>query len=532
MENHAEMVDVAVWLSLAIFFAAITLWLNVKYRGIDPKLNDIREAINWLKTNDSFKLDRFSALMLENKTLNDAWEAFHHTLHRDPNRIIATRKAAQYFNESVVDSGNVDIRFISAIPGYLLSVGLLFTFIGLLLALNAAVELSQSGDIASSSLALQGLLGAASFKFLTSISGLFSSILFSVALRKNLQKSRNLLDELCHELDSRLTYETAETITLRQMTEARMHNEQLLSSNQSIADNQNSMIIQLRSAISDLQLSINENNQHLSMHANTFEQSITDLLEETRQINSTFISDLRQANQDSMVTMVNEFVEKFNRETQSRFKDISKQLNQAQNNFSKITENLQNAGRIFQTNISNSGDVIQKKITQASLTLNKSFGTSADNMMSTTHNVEKILLSLHQVMDKLYKGSEAILEANKNIAPVSKRFEATTRDFIAVIPEISGLTSHFKKFYSIFNEFNTNMRAIDKEKVSELTELVAFSRKSTELVKEYHSASLEINKELKTSIDAFHNLMLTLDQGIKRMSSNVDETDKKWNQVN
>lgn len=531
MENQTDVFDIAIWLSIAILVTAIGLWLNIKYRHLNPKMRETQSAIDWIRVNDAANLDQLSQMMDNKTTLAFGWKQFRETLFTEANKIIATQKAAVFFNEVLIDSGKFDIRFASAIPGYLLSTGLLFTFVGLLLALNSAVELSQSGDIAASSLALQGLLSAAAFKFLTSITGLGCSILFSISLRKNLHKSRNLLDTLCYEIDSRLRFETTETLSLRQMSEAKFLNQQLIDSNQAIVEKQTNAISQLMGSIGVLQNSIGENNQSLNQHANTVGKGISHLISETKSINSQLVTDMRSANEDGLHAIVSAFVEKFNAETQARFREINKQLTLAQENFSHISSGLLKSGTQFQNDIHNAGNEIKTKITEASNTLNKSFGESARNMMKTTNNMENILSSLHLIMGNLHEGTEAILEANKNIGPVSERFEATTRDFVAVVPEISGLMKHFKKFYSIFHDFNSNMRSIDNVKVTELSQLVEFSRKSTDLVEEYQQSSIAVNKELRKSIDAFHNMVLMLDQDIKLISDSK-VVEKKWNQVN
>jgi len=523
--------DIAIWLSITIFFVAIVLWASIKYRYLNPKLNDIRTAIEALQQSEPVDLKDFEQIMVNNETLSSTWRSFQHTLYSDQYRTIATRRASDFFNELVIDSGKFDLRIASAIPGYLLSTGLMFTFIGLLLALNAAVTLSQAGDINASTLALQGLLGAAAFKFLTSITGLLCSILFSIALRSNMQQARNLLDVLCDEIDSQLDFETSEIITLRQIEEARVLNTQLINANQQIADHQQSMTHQLMNSITQLQQSIGENRHSLTLHANTFEQSISQLLLESKNLNTHLISDMRQANHDSLNLIVNEFTNKFHQETKKQFKEINQQLGQTQKHFNQITSNLLAAGNQFKSDIRYSGIEIREKITEASATLNKGFSASAKSMIDTTSNMENILNSLHKVMNNLLSGTEAILEANKNIGPVSERFEIATRDFVAIVPEISGLTHHFKKFYSIFNEFNSNMRTIDKTKVRELSELIEFSRQSTELVNDYQQSSLSVNKELRESIEAFHQLILTLDQDLKVISSSTS-TAKKWNQIN
>ena len=71
------------------------------------------------------------------------------------------------------------LKLLSTIPGYFVGVGLLLTFIGLVIALSKAAS-GTSSDAKSMTDALRQLLNAATFKFSTSIAGLFSSIVLSM----------------------------------------------------------------------------------------------------------------------------------------------------------------------------------------------------------------------------------------------------------------------------------------------------------------------------------------------------------------
>jgi hypothetical protein len=70
-----------------------------------------------------------------------------------------------------------------ALPNYFVGVGLLFTFFGLVAALQFASG-AVAADIDEAQGALRNLLAAATFKFMTSICGLFSSIVFSVVYHR------------------------------------------------------------------------------------------------------------------------------------------------------------------------------------------------------------------------------------------------------------------------------------------------------------------------------------------------------------
>ena len=92
------------------------------------------------------------------------------------------------------------------VPGTLVGVGLALTFLGLIAALReAGVAITASGDSPDAVKdALSGLLSIASAKFIMSLAGLVSSILFSIFLKAWELRLDNIVDELQAAVISRV----------------------------------------------------------------------------------------------------------------------------------------------------------------------------------------------------------------------------------------------------------------------------------------------------------------------------------------
>ncbi len=74
-------------------------------------------------------------------------------------------------------------EMMASLPGYFTSVGLIFTFVGLVVALYFAAKGFRTGDMDQARAAIIQLLNAASFKFLSSVSALISALVVSVFAR-------------------------------------------------------------------------------------------------------------------------------------------------------------------------------------------------------------------------------------------------------------------------------------------------------------------------------------------------------------
>ncbi|MBK5913749.1 hypothetical protein CCR84_05290 [Rhodocyclus purpureus] len=100
-------------------------------------------------------------------------------------------------------SRSMNFALAEAVPNLLVGIGLLFTFLFLTLALTQATSalVAQSGQVQADLLiATRDLLGAAGSKFLTSLAGLFASILWAIAARRDIAKVKIAADRVLHRV--------------------------------------------------------------------------------------------------------------------------------------------------------------------------------------------------------------------------------------------------------------------------------------------------------------------------------------------
>lgn len=93
---------------------------------------------------------------------------------------------------------------MAALPGYFTSLGLIFTFMGLVAALYFAAGGFRSGNLEDARAAIMQLLNASSFKFLTSVSALASALLISIVHRYAQSRLRSSVNETVGLIESYL----------------------------------------------------------------------------------------------------------------------------------------------------------------------------------------------------------------------------------------------------------------------------------------------------------------------------------------
>ena len=144
-----------------------------------------------------------------------AWAEFGKTVILDSARqiVLVTRRPADFFNEFTLLTPRINMRLFQAVPGYLISLGLFFTFIGLVAAISIAAQaLGPEANVNSIQTALAALLQVASVKFISSVTGISLSIILSVVQKIQLGKVGKDIHDFCERLESVTQLTTTEQL--------------------------------------------------------------------------------------------------------------------------------------------------------------------------------------------------------------------------------------------------------------------------------------------------------------------------------
>jgi hypothetical protein len=184
---------------------------------------EARALVRRAKTKSDFisNYDRVYAKLSEHPLVGHAWKEFDETLVKTSAPFRNTLRPQTFFNIALLRDRLVGLKFMTAIPGYFVGLGLLLTFVGLVIALSkagmatSAAQMDGAGTGAEAmQRALRELLQAASFKFSTSIAGLGSSILLSLFFRLYTIGVESALASFCEALEEKLDYVAPQSVTL------------------------------------------------------------------------------------------------------------------------------------------------------------------------------------------------------------------------------------------------------------------------------------------------------------------------------
>lgn len=189
------------------------------------RLGSLNAALGEIKAPNTFA-DAYS--FIPNKIegaewLKRSWKEFDETTIQPTSSsgsIKITVRPDFYFNR---EACGLHYSLWQAIPNFMIGIGLVLTFLGLVAALRAATETigANADDYSSMQVALDGLLKTAGNKFLISIAALSSSIILSIVVNRGLRKLDKAFESVCHEIERLTVFRSIEAVAEDQLSEQR-----------------------------------------------------------------------------------------------------------------------------------------------------------------------------------------------------------------------------------------------------------------------------------------------------------------------
>lgn len=195
----------------------LVIWAVLSARGLtsstgklvaalDRATRELKKAANDVEF--SSRYHDTNAVITDDAVLGSRWREFQASLLMPSvtgRPIRTTARPASWFDLGLLRGQGVDMdpRYHAAMPNLLVGAGLLFTFLGLAVALGTAGGI-VTGTAAVRNDALKLLLETASFKFLTSLAGMFLSIAYALWRKRRLKLVEKALDDFLSALEVRI----------------------------------------------------------------------------------------------------------------------------------------------------------------------------------------------------------------------------------------------------------------------------------------------------------------------------------------
>lgn len=209
--GSSEGISALFWAVEVVIFVVFCIYLVTKAKCSFSNVDELLKMLSTLSPADMIAQRRtLRRHKFKNKEINILWRELDETLvvNSHAERLYSTYDAAHFFNTHSLASKVAESRLLAAVPGFLTAVGVIGTFLGLQLGLGA-LNLNTS-DTEQLKDAIAALISSASIAFMTSVWGVFLSLLFNAFEKIVEGEIRNkiaLLQQCIDELFPRLIAE-------------------------------------------------------------------------------------------------------------------------------------------------------------------------------------------------------------------------------------------------------------------------------------------------------------------------------------
>jgi hypothetical protein len=300
---------IEITLIIIFLYSIIKLYRSYKrdYQNIDMLCQETEK----LKEKGFTYYQEFLEKISENKNIAHLWNEFDESLIKKNGSIENSLDSAYFFNEHSLAS-HVGSKFISAIPGILLGIGLLGTFLALYVAL-AQLNLggNDTGVMKASIIHFVEMVGV---KFTASVWGIFLSVIFTIYEKTLEGKLSNKIKHLQDNIDEVFKRQTAEQNLSLILTES----EQQTMALNSLAETLTHRISEQFNPV------ITQMNQHLEQMPIHISKAIGESLKEPLQALQKNASSAAETQSESLETIVQSFVEKLDQTTGKQADNVDK----------------------------------------------------------------------------------------------------------------------------------------------------------------------------------------------------------------
>jgi len=401
-----------------------------KYSGIVKKVNsELNDAIKILKeTSPTDFFDRFEVINEKIDSiegLNCVWQKFTESLNFSEanKKVYASHRTGYYFNRDSILGSRLNLNQYLAFPGYLIGIGLLFTFGGLAFALYVAQDGLNHG---SGQQAIKDLLAVASIKFVSSIAGIFFSILLSFIQRNTTNKIYKLIYEFCDLLEKRTEYKSTEKLLHENFQEQVKHTAAL-----------NDMATNIASGIGD----ILSNQLPVSVA-----QALQPLAEEIRAL----VQKFEGSNEDALKNVLEEFIEQLRKKSIDDMDALINKLKTLTDSIDKLIQKTKSTEDGFGSGIDTASkqlvDVLGKFV-ETFQPIQQGIGAFGESLGA----LEVIAANIKQAADKLggsaIQNGDSAKELRDTVGKISSNLipmQSLTENITKALAEISSTASQLK----------------------------------------------------------------------------------------
>ena len=509
----------ALYLAGSMVIIAIILIIDYRQSVSVPVIKDLKninklfsKTYNSETFSENIESIKESLQSPEFYNIKPVWFEFNETLTTQKNsegRIIwfNTKRPEEYFTPKSVTRNRGNFNSIEAWGSFFVGAGLLFTFLGLVAALDQASTAISAAkeDTARVLQALRLMLEISAFKFMTSVAGIFCSIMITAYARSSQNQILGILNKFNDQLERCLTFMPIEQLQLRTIEAIEKMSvsvsEGVSQGVQNIAGNE----------LRDFATALGSISESLSRSKTDIKGISKIYSDEMEKIKSSL---------DSALGSVSQELENWTLEMNNVLKSNLTDTNDVLLNF---VENLDNAVEMSEKAATNFNSEIVMTINDAAKSLGKNVTDlskgidkrvdSADDYMNRINDAsskliadtDKVTDALQELVNKLSSGDNSF---SKSMEQFEKKIDDLSNNFSNTVKSIERVSQSFEKELSKLQNKDNDVRQQLQTAVSQ------FSSSVSDSVQNFS----DLKKEINSTFDPLKQSVEELSENIKKSS--------------
>jgi len=515
--------DLSYPIGIAVGIIIISLYLYITWsQVIQNSINDIEVLTSGIKNKKFLSEDIFSAAIddTKNKRIRDLLQESKRNLINingdlGPERY-CLKPYADIWTARNVLAGRMNLSLYETMPNLLVGAGLMFTFIFLAFALQNAGQ-AMSGSQIMRDQALNGLIATAGGKFITSIAGLFCSLLWSWRAKVSIEKLEATIDELELILRSIAPDNAPQAVIHAQLG---IFNEILYENREQVG--------QLKRFETDIALAI------AKAIGNALQPSFEDLGKKLIESLDRLTDRMSTMNEDALKEIMEKFLDGIKGDSakeMAQFKqtllDVAEKLNSAGIG---VGQTFEAAGNSFGATV----NILEKTISKTNDTviqlesgLDKAKDITNDgstrmeivvnSLLTAVNGVDKVIMNVDLFVQKIQSSTESLNHVAESLDDTVASQKVISEEFKIGIPAMSNAlkdaineinlgTSYSREaLSSLRSDFENTRKAID-ETVGLLTNGVS---EYSDRVAHLHST---LDQKLAQAVSSINSTIVTLEE--------------------